>query len=1078
MTKHADDEAGLFATTAQPASALDVTARPTSQDPGSAHGGGHESTLAAITAGHERTLAAGSTPGQERTLAAASTPGQEPTLAVGSAPGKQALATPIIRPSNQQLEPVRGDALDHFIVVDRLGAGGMGVVLAAYDPDLDRKVAIKLLRPDLFGDVATAEAARARLVREAQAMAKLSHPNVITVHEVGTVRGQVFVAMEFVDGSTLRRPRDDEPRAWRETLDLYLQAGRGLAAAHHAGLVHRDFKPDNVLVGRDGRVQVTDFGLVGTLARGSSEPVGGDLPRPRDSLAELTLTGSIMGTPAYMAPEQHAGQAVDARADQFSFCVSLYEALYNARPFAGETYDKLAANVLAGTLQPAPRADVPLWLRRVVLRGLATDPAERFASMDELLDALAYDRRQRRRRTAFVIGGFVVTALVATAAVWHARADRPAVTMPCEGTAELVAGAWDDTMRAKLRAAFDRAGLAYGTEAFTRSASRLDDYTQRWIDQRTEACKATHVRGEQSAALLDQRVFCLDGHLAHVRALTELLGAADAALVGRAVELTGSLPDLAECADVKTLTAAYPPPAEPDRRERAKQLQERIERIKALRNTGRYVEAKQLAPEVIASARALDHPPILASALYEHGDVQRLAGDFEPAKTTLREAVDVAARARDDLRVANSYGLIYAILDGMQNRSDEAAVMKPYVDVAFSRAGNSVDSRALMLEITAMRARSAGKFDEALGHYRSVLTIYESSEQSNKLASAHLNIGLTLRDQGKLPEALESLGRAERIATEQFGANSPITAKAVSTLGATHFMKGDLDVAFARLERALAAQEGALGSKHQDTAETLTILGVVLAQQGKLDRAIEMYERANLAYRAANGPDHPNVAFPLANAADLYSQLGDFRRARDSYAEAHRIWQPSMGAAHPLMGQLLGAMAKCDAALGNAAEAHDNFERALKILGAQKTKTTVYATVLHNWASMLSSEHKHDRARAESARALELMMSLQPKDAIPVAMMRLDHARVLAAAGDRRGARTAVEELLEPARASGNAKLAGDVELELAKLLVTSPADAARANELARAADAHYAELGPRAEKERAVIKAWLGAHP
>jgi serine/threonine protein kinase len=315
----------------------------------------------------------------------------------------------------------------------------MGVVFAGYDEDLDRKVAVKLLHAERAGGTV----GRQRLMREAQAMARLSHPNVVQVYEVGTFEDQVYVAMEFVQGQTLRQWQAEPDRRWREIVQTYVDAGRGLAAAHEAGIVHRDFKPDNVLVGDDGRVCVLDFGLArgaeGAELSGGSEPVASRSEHPRtavsdDSLsARLTQTGAVMGTPAYMSPEQHRGGVTDATTDQFSFCVSLYEALYGERPFKGETLAMLAHSVLEGTVADAPRyTEVPARIRAVLLRGLAKRPVDRHDSMAALLDALERDERRRRRQLGVVASALAVGVLVAaTGLLWRAVA-RPRVDLEAE----------------------------------------------------------------------------------------------------------------------------------------------------------------------------------------------------------------------------------------------------------------------------------------------------------------------------------------------------------------------------------------------------------------------------------------------------------------------------------------------------------------------------------------------------------------------------------------------------------------------------------------------------------------------
>jgi serine/threonine protein kinase len=298
-----------------------------------------------------------------------------------------------------------GVLVGRYVIEGLVGRGAMGAVYGARDPDLDRKVAVKILRADALSDNARRKM-RARLLREAQAMACLSHPEVITVYDVGAFEDQLFVAMEYVEGETLRQWRGARHRGYAEILAVYERAGSGLAAAHDAGLVHRDFKPDNVLVGRDGRVRVTDFGLARAVrpedADDSRLPEATDDSAARSVMLTLTRTGALLGTPAYMAPEQLSGDAADARSDVFGFCVSLYEALYGERPFAGSTVLVLRAAIEEGAVRTAPvMTPVPGWIRRVLLRGLRAAPEKRFASMRAVLDALrsshAASRRHRRR---------------------------------------------------------------------------------------------------------------------------------------------------------------------------------------------------------------------------------------------------------------------------------------------------------------------------------------------------------------------------------------------------------------------------------------------------------------------------------------------------------------------------------------------------------------------------------------------------------------------------------------------------------------------------------------------------------
>ncbi|HEY6174159.1 MAG TPA: serine/threonine-protein kinase, partial [Kofleriaceae bacterium] len=313
-------------------------------------------------------------------------------------------SAPASSPAAEPVRLARGAALGRYVIEELIGAGGMGVVYRARDPDLGRAVAIKQL-----GRVRSDWQWRARLLREAQAMARLAHPNVVTVYDVGLAHDALFVAMEYVEGVTLRRWLA-EPRTRHEIIAAFAAAGRGLHAAHVAGLVHRDFKPDNVLMASDGRARVTDFGLARWESAEATD-VPGDAPGDRSAARSgLTVDDAVMGTPGYLAPEQYAGGAVDARTDQFAFTCALYEALHGQRPFVGEP-DAIREAVLAGRALAHPR-DLPAWLRRILERGLETDRERRFASMADLVAALEADPAARRRRRAIAIAAAAVIVAV------------------------------------------------------------------------------------------------------------------------------------------------------------------------------------------------------------------------------------------------------------------------------------------------------------------------------------------------------------------------------------------------------------------------------------------------------------------------------------------------------------------------------------------------------------------------------------------------------------------------------------------------------------------------------------------
>jgi hypothetical protein len=476
---------------------------------------------------------------------------------VDPSPLSLAPTLPILRDPDREL--AIGDRMDRYVVEGRLGAGAMGVVYAAYDPELDRRIALKVLRGDAAADTPDGAAPLdERLLREAQVMAQLAHPNVVTVHDVGRVGSRVFLAMELVDGETLRqwlRAR----RSRTEVLATFVAAGRGLAAQHRAGLVHRDFKPENVLVGRDGRVRVTDFGL----AHAISEPIAATVVQRRViSAADAwgTVTREFAGTPFYMAPEQYRGEAVDARTDQFSFCVALYAALTGEHPLGPDPVGSLA-EAASGRPVPAVRARgevMPRWLYRVLARGLAMSPSRRFPSMDALLDELARSPLLRRLRRA-AVGAVVV--MLAVGAMFGYRA--VAARLSCQGAPARLAGVWDEARAAAIARAFFASGKTNARQQLALVSRLLGEYAQSWVGMRTEACHAARVRGEQSEAILGLRAQCLEARLHELADLTGRLARADAEMVEHGPGLVQALGTLGVCADEQTLASTSRPEVVP-----------------------------------------------------------------------------------------------------------------------------------------------------------------------------------------------------------------------------------------------------------------------------------------------------------------------------------------------------------------------------------------------------------------------------------------------------------------------------------------------------------------------------------
>ncbi|MEM9460328.1 MAG: serine/threonine-protein kinase [Myxococcota bacterium] len=449
--------------------------------------------------------------------------------------------------------PVSGRLFGRYRVLHQIGRGGMGVVWAAHDPGLDRPVALKVLHQNISK---ADTSAHDRLLREARAMAKLRHPNVVAVYEVGMVESVEFVAMELVHGTDLAQWLK-QPRTWREIVRVFLAAGRGLMAVHATGLVHRDFKPKNVLIANNGRVLVTDFGLARPLHQVSAvvrrPATVGQGVAAGDGTAHWTLTakGMLVGTPGYMAPELFLGAPADARSDQFSFCVSLYQALFRRLPFSDKREEPSEPGQPGQSQLPPVR--VPRWIDRVLRRGLSRDAKRRFGSMAELLAELerGYYRRRRplRLRDALIAmaGGMAgVLAMVGASGAGGPE---------CDNGRPLAAEIWNPTHHDGVHAAFAATQHPAAVDTSRRITGALDDYMHNWAAAYDDACAATHVRKEDSEADFAQRVVCLMEHRAQVDELVDSLAQPDACTLDQTLLAAQQLPDPRGCDEVDPVSA-------------------------------------------------------------------------------------------------------------------------------------------------------------------------------------------------------------------------------------------------------------------------------------------------------------------------------------------------------------------------------------------------------------------------------------------------------------------------------------------------------------------------------------------
>lgn len=816
----------------------------------------------------------------------------------------------------------RGATVGRYVVLGVAGRGGMGVVHAAYDTELERKVALKLLGA-AHGD--EPQRARARLVREAQAMARLAHPNVVGVYEVGTLGDELYLAMEYVDGLTLREWLLARPRRWQEIRDGFVQAGRGLAAAHAVGLVHRDFKPDNVVIGLDGRARVTDFGLARELLgdEASEEraiPIGDAAP------ALTTRTGALAGTPAYMAPEQLDGAAADARADQFAFCVALREALSGQRPFAGASVAALRQAIERGPAPP-PAGARPAWLYRILSRGLAPDPGDRWPSMEALLAALEREGT-RARPTLALVGGAAV--LAAAVALWSLG--RGGEVDACTGGPDRIAAIWNDGRAAAIETAFAGADQHPAGRSLGEAVTRWRDD---WVAMYGGRCRATRA-GEQSDALLDLQMHCLDRRLREVDALlAELERGGEVAL--SADRALAALPALESCQDAAALTGVEPPPARHATALAA--LEARIDDTRALVVTGRYAAALERARAIADDAIELGHAPTTADAWLLVAEAARGAGQADEAEAAAVDALLAAEAGRADTTVARAW-IAQVGIAGERGRYQEAARLGRHAAVWVERIGAPVRLEATLRNTVGLVHYNRGAHEAAARELERALAL-----RSRELGPEHPEVARTLTALGNLararrdhPAALDHHRRALAIDRAVLGDAHPNVGRHLHNLAGVLRLQGELDAAAEHYARALAIEDRALGAAHPQTALTHNSLGLVELERGHLDAAREHFARAAEALVAA---DHGEAAVALHNLGRVAARSGDPAAALGRYRDALARYQRDLGGPHERIARVWLAIGEAHLAVGDRRAARQAYQRAAEVAAALEQPGTL-----------------------------------------------------------------------------------------------------------------------------------------
>jgi tetratricopeptide (TPR) repeat protein len=796
-----------------------------------------------------------------------------------------------------------------YRVLECIGRGAMGVVYAAYDSQLERRVALKLV--GISGERMDRNAQR-RLVREAQALARLSHPNVVVVHDAGALAelGLVgdasaapdfgaFVAMEFVTGESLRRWMAEHRRDWREVLAAVGQAGRGLAAVHRAGLVHRDIKPDNLMIDGDGRVRVMDFGLARTDDRTTDRDRSTDPDAPAHDLdpdaEERSRSSATAGTPAYMAPELLEGGVADALSDQYAFAATVWEALYGERPFTATSVASLLSRIPSGPRIPAG-SRVPGWLHAVVLRGLAPEPAQRWRSIDAMLTALQADPSRRRRRIA--VAALAISTLFAIGgAVQLERAHRRDA---CVEAGMAIGELWNADVRARLLSSVDGDVPGYAAFARARVLPWVDEYAAAWQATRESTCLAAALGG-RDGELARRSDECLD------LARTELVRAIDAISRdggwGAEATLIARLPPTERCADDARLALLGPLVSEADRDEAAAERAALDASLDA-RTSEQLLDAISAVEGVRDRVDSLGFVALQVEARDRLGVLLVRAGRREEAATAFEDAASTAIALGVESLGLQSLSRLVTISGYELAQSDRAR--------AWSRVGKAI----------------AGRVDPG-----------GAGEAEMWNAS-----GASLLREGAFAAAAEELRRADDLYAAIFS-DHPARVRTLQNIAAAQFWTDGPAAANATYDRAIELGEGLYGPEHPMLAPALLNRAQTRSRAADYEGALDDLQRARALYEEQGGPDAPDLAAVWAALASTENDLGHHDQALSAIDTALEMEQRIRGSATIDAAQFTVTRAEILVALGRLDEARAAYEASIAtqtaLLGADHPETRI-----------------------------------------------------------------------------------------------------------------------------------------
>jgi tetratricopeptide (TPR) repeat protein len=797
-----------------------------------------------------------------------------------------------------------------------------------------------------------------------------------------------------------------------------LAAGRGVAAAHAAGLVHRDLKPDNIMIGHDGRVRVMDFGLTRAVGRETPTPAGGSMHADEVRILKpLTPRGSLLGTPAYMASEQFSRLEVTAAADQFSFCVTLWELLFGQRPFDGQTTRELATAVVGGQLRTPPRRrGVPLWLQRVCERGLASVPEARWPSMQALLEQL--ERGQSRGRIRMLALGLGLVACLAAAGEGYRRFELGQRIAACEAEGAKIGEVWNDEARVLVHEAIMGTDASYAAATADKVMPWLNEYARTWQAARTTACVSASVTEREGwdADMLDRSLWCLDERRMELEALVAQLENGDLMVVSRAVKAAAGLGRVDPCMDEDLLARLPAPPVQG--REQIQAVRAELSRASALRAIGDFKGSLALARESLARAEALGWPPLSALARYRVGTLLTDTAEFEESATLLKDAYFEAANAGVPEVESDAATALVFTLGVRLARQAEGREWFRHAELALSALPDPLRLReALLLNQLATVELSSGSYERAMQLQQRSLVLREDALGSKHpdIWGALGNLALIHEKLGEYEQARVLHERALAIIEDELGAQHPDIGSALNNLAENYRMTGEYGKAKPLLERSLSIKQLALGPEHPSVANSLGNLALLLEAMDSHAEAQPMHERALAIKQAALGPEHPEVASCLNNLAENHRELGEYQEALALHQRALAIKESALGPNHTSTGLSLTNLAIVYQTLGEHEQAKTHFERALVIFERELGDTHAHLSYpLLGLAEIALAQQRAADALPLAERGLVLreQPGSPPRD---VADARFILARALWEAG---GSQSRAHELAMQARAS------------------------------------------------------------